>query len=712
MLRWLARQLLRLCFRVTVEGSLPVPRPERLLIIANHQSLLDGVLLELFLPYRPIWVVHTEIWAKWYFRIFVKRARYVLVDATRPHAVRTLLKELEKGEPVGIFPEGRVTVTGGLMKAYDAAAYLAARGGAAVLPVVIDGAVYSWFRRVPPPFPRKLFPRIRLIVRPLVSFSMPATGTGKERRRILRNRMQQLLEEMLFAAWTPRTIPAEFVRAMRLYGPRAPIIDDLLRAGWTYRQLWRMALVLGRYAAQLAPRERCLGLLLPNSATTVALMLGLQLEGKTPALLNYGAGVEGLRLACTAAQIRTIFSSRKFLERVRLSDKLDEVGSLRWVLLEEAVHQIPLRTKLRGLWRSYAPARWVDRKGQPEDWAVILFTSGSEGKPKGVVLSHKALLANVAQVKAIVEFSNRDKFMSVLPMFHAFGLTAGVLVPLLTGCRIVLYPTPLHYRLIPEMTYDRDCTVLLGTPTFLARYGQLAHPYDFYRIRYVVAGAEKLPDEVRQLWAEKFGIRIYEGYGATECAPVISVNTPFFYKPGTVGRPLPGIECHLERVPGLERGGCLHVRGPNLMLGYLRYERPGVLEAPGSTLGPGWYNTGDVVEIDEEGYLRILGRLKRFAKVAGEMIPLELAERIATEASPRYASAAVVRREAGRGEAVILFTEDPDLSRSQLIEAARRLGLPELAVPRKVIYWPRLPLLGSGKVDYVRLEELAASLPQ
>ncbi len=710
MLRHLAKFLIRVLFRVSIEGRLPNPQPERLLIIANHQSLLDGVLLELFLPYRPIWVVHTDIWAKWYFRFFVRQARHVIVDTTRPQAVRTLLRELEQGQPVGIFPEGRVTVTGGLMKAYDAAAFLAAKAGAAILPVAIDGAIYSWFGRVPRPFPRKLFPRIRLVIRPLLRLEMPNAPTGKQRRQILRRSMQRILEETLFAAWVPSTIPAEFVKAMRLYGPRQRILDDVLRQGWTYRAIWRMALALGRHVAQLTPGERRVGVLLPNSATTTALMLGLQLEQRVPALLNYSAGLEGVHLACVAAQIRTIVSSRTFLERLRLADRVGDLPGIHWIYLEDERRRIPLITKIRALLSSYGPTRWVSKVAKPEDPAVILFTSGSEGKPKGVVLSHRALLANVAQIKAVVEFSNRDKFLSVLPMFHAFGLTAGVLIPLLTGCRTILYPTPLHYRLIPEIAYDRDCTVLLGTPTFLSRYGQMAHPYDFYRLRYVVSGAERLPEEVRQLWAEKFGIRIYEGYGVTECAPVISVNTPLFYKPGTVGRPLPGVECRVTPVPGLSRGGCLHVRGPNLMLGYLRYERPGEVEPPSSPLGPGWYETGDVAEIDEEGYIRILGRLKRFVKIAGEMVALELAERLAAEASPKFPSAAVAVPDPARGEAIVLFTEDPALDRRTLVEAARRLGLPELVIPRRVEHLPKLPLLGSGKVDYVRLKEMAGGV--
>ena len=327
------------------------------------------------------------------------------------------------------------------------------------------------------------------------------------------------------------------------------------------------------------------------------------------------------------------------------------------------------------------------------------------------MLSHDSILANIAQIRSVIEFSNCDKFLTALPMFHSFGLTAGVLMPIVTGCRLFLYPSPLHYRMIPEMAYDRNSTVLFGTPAFLSMYGRVAHPYDFYRMRYVIAGAEKLSSDLRQLWMDKFGIRILEGYGVTECSPVISVNTPLNYMENSVGKPLPGIEFRMESIQGIEHGGELHVKGPNLMLGYLRHDNPGKLQPPISSLGEGWYPTGDVVEIDDDGFVHITGRLKRFAKVAGEMVPLELVEKIAAAASPNAPAASTTKASRDRGELIVLFTEDPNLRRPDLAAAARKLGLPELAVARRVEYISKLPVLGSGKFDYVKLKAMAEALP-
>ena len=336
--------------------------------------------------------------------------------------------------------------------------------------------------------------------------------------------------------------------------------------------------------------------------------------------------------------------------------------------------------------------------------AVVLFTSGSEGTPKGVVLSHRNLLANRHQLAAVVDITPRDIVLNALPVFHSFGLTGGLLLPLLSGVRTFLYPSPLHYRTVPELAYGLNATILFGTDTFLAGYARVADNYDFYACRYVFAGAERVKAETRKTWFDKFGIRILEGYGATETAPAIAVNTPMHFRAGTVGRLLPGIEHRLDAVPGIADGARLVVRGPNVMLGYLRAESPGVLQPPDG----GWYDTGDIVAIDADGFVTIKGRAKRFAKVAGEMVPLGAVEEFVGKVWPDAAHAVVAIPDDKRGEQVVLVTDLKDAARAALVAAAREAGVPEMFVPRAIVKVAQVPILGTGKIDYVSAAKLAA----
>ncbi|MBN9000155.1 MAG: AMP-binding protein [Rhizobiales bacterium] len=335
----------------------------------------------------------------------------------------------------------------------------------------------------------------------------------------------------------------------------------------------------------------------------------------------------------------------------------------------------------------------------------MLFTSGSEGLPKGVSLSHRAIQSNRQQIASVIDFSREDVVLNALPLFHAFGLTAGCLLPIYSGVRQMLYPSPLHYRIVPQIAYDVDATILFGTDTFLAGYARTAHPYDFYSIRYVFAGAERLKAETRRVYAEKFGIRILEGYGTTETAPVLAINTPMANRPGSVGRLLPGVEARIEPVAGIAEGGRLVVRGPNIMRGYYRAEAPGRLEPPAE----GWYDTGDIVTIDQDGFVTIAGRAKRFAKVGGEMVSLAAIEQIAAEFWPNHASAAAAVPHDRRGEEVVLLTERPEADLAEFQRFARIRGLAEIMLPKRLVPIERMPLLATGKVDYRALGDFVTA---
>lgn len=500
------------------------------------------------------------------------------------------------------------------------------------------------------------------------------------------------------------TLFTALVAAVRRFGRHTPgQWEDAMPSSHSYGDLLKMTLALGRMTARLTAPGEHVGVLMPNLVVTIALAIGLSAWRRVPCMLNYSAGVEGMQSACHTARIRTVLTSRAFLEKAGLVEQAQALRDVRLVYLEDLRQSFGPLDKL---WLMAYALRWPLRavpRGDPEAPAVVLFTSGSEGKPKGVVLSHRALLANVAQVLEIYRFGPEDRIFNCLPVYHSFGLTAGTLLPMVCGARLMLYTTPLHYKAIPGLIRDKACTVLFSTSTFLNHYARNARDDDLLSLKTVVAGAEKLAEPVRQTWRERFGIEVLEGYGATEAAPVLSVNHPDDNRPGSVGRLLPGIDYRIVPVPGIEQGGELHVRGPNLMSGYYRYEAPGQLEPPRSSLGDGWHNTGDVVEMDADGHLRIQGRLKRFAKVAGEMVSLETAEAIARSASPDALHAALAVPDASRGESIVLCTTDPTLTRERLLEVARAHGHAELAVPRKLYVLEQIPLLASGKVDYMGL---------
>jgi len=697
-------------YRVRVEGDASQLRGGRVLIVANHDSVLDGLLLGLFLPVPVTVAVAGDGLRNPLLRLLMRAVPHVILDPLRPLALKRLNSLVKRGRAVVVFPQGPATLTGSLTKIYDSAAVIASRCDARIVPVRITGTLYTHFSAVGGLFPKRLFPAVTIRILQSQSLPAPSQLPGKKRRRLLADALLKIMQHMIFASGRPATLFEALLDVAALHGRSTRILEDTQRHH-TYGDLIKSSLALGRLGAKLAGEGEIVGVLMPNLAATIALLLGLGAMRRTPALLNYTAGPDAVRSACIAAGIKTLITSRRFVEIAKLGSSIAALSTVRIVYLEDLRSRFGLLDKLWlagwALWRPRSAIRGRD----PEETAVVLFTSGSEARPKGVALSHRALLANIAQMGAVIDFGPNDKFLSSLPIYHAYALTACTLLPLLTGTRLYLYTTPLHYHVIPELAYTRGCTYVFGTSTFLAHYARQAHPYDFHKVRMVVSGAEKLNADVAGLWLRKFGLRIMEGYGATECAPVLSLNTPLCYRPGTVGRMLPGIEHRVLPVPGIARGGVLHVRGPNVMRGYYLYDQPEVLQPPSSDAGEGWYNTGDVVEQDDEGFFTIHGRVKRFAKIAGEMISLEVVERIAQHASPGHQHAATLELVSQSGESTVLFTTDSRLDRVTLQKAARELGAQDLAVARRVVHVAALPMLGSGKTDYVQLKTLADSGP-
>ena len=695
--------LFRLAYRVELKGAEHLPKPgEKAVIVANHVSFLDPVLLAAFLPDKPVFAVNSFTAEWWWVRPFLRLVEAFPVDPTNPMSTKALIREVASGKSLVIFPEGRLTVTGALMKIYEGPGMVADRAGARLVPVRIDGAQFTPFSRLKGKLRLQWFPRITITVLPPQSFEVAAEIKGRARRRRIGAELYDAMSGMIFQTSNqPRTLFQALQDARKAQGSKAAALEDVNRKPMSYGRLLAGAFTLGRELAQGTEPGEAVGLLLPNANGAAAAFFALQAEGRVPAMLNFSTGTGNVLSACQTAYLRTVITSRKFIAQARLESMAEALAtSTRLLYLEDVAAGLKLTDKLYGL----AAARFKrPAERQASDPAVILFTSGSEGTPKGVVLSHANILANCAQLAARVPFSGQDIVFNALPLFHSFGLTGGLLLPLLAGIKVFLYPSPLHYRIVPEMVYDTNATILFGTDTFLAGYARVASSYDFYSVRYVFAGAEKVKDETRRVWMENFGIRILEGYGATETAPVLAVNTPMHARSGTVGRLLPGLEHRLEPVPGVEEGGRLWVKGPNVMLGYYRAEAPGQLQPPTD----GWYDTGDIVTIDELGYVRILGRAKRFAKIAGEMVSLGKVEAELAELWPAHQHAVVAVPDDRKGEQLVLVTDHAGADRPAMLAHFRAKGLAELLVPRNVMVVDKLPLLGAGKTDYVAVKALA-----
>lgn len=709
LLRWSLSRL----YKIEVRGRDHLKQlDDRVIVVANHTSFLDGLLLYLFLPFPVTFAINTHQHQQWYVRLVRRVVDFFPLDPTNPLSLRALIQRLKAGLHVVIFPEGRITVTGALMKIYHGPGLVAVKSGAQILPVAINGAQYTTFSRLKGKVRLRWFPKITLTVMAPRRIELPEDRQGRDQREYAGKLLSDLMVEMMFQADSQQgTLFKRLLDARNIHGGKHVVVDDPQRRPLGYNDLLIRVLLLGGLLRQYGAKGTRIGMLLPNTTGTLVTFLGLVAHGRVPAMLNFSSGPSALVAACETAGLKRVISSRQFIKRAELDEVVAALGTrVELIYLEDLAKQISRADKAKAWLASRLDTlikAGTDWQTNPAAPAVVLFTSGSEGRPKGVVLSHRNLLANVRQLTTRIDFNARDVVLNAMPMFHAFGLTGGTLLPLLSGMKTVFYPSPLHYRVIPEVAYDVGATILFGTNTFLGGYAKAAHPYDFYSVRYVFAGAERLKPETRELWQQKFGLRVLEGYGTTECSPVVAGNTPMDYRPGTVGRLMPGMDYRLEPVAGLARGGRLHVRGPNVMAGYLLHEGPSELQPPASLFGQGWYDTGDIVELDEDGFITIQGRAKRFAKIGGEMVSLTVVENLAAELWPEALHAAVVLEDPGKGEAVILLTEQRDAERSALARRARESGAGELVVPRRLMVVPQVPLLGTGKIDYLQAQAMA-----
>ncbi len=700
--RALLRGLLRLAYRVEVRGlEHACAADPRAVIVANPHSRLDSLLIAAFLPGDTVLAIDPRRTAHgWMHRLF----KTALLDRNTSSALRALVRMVRGGRRCILLAQGRVEAQADLLRVYGLAAWVADHASAPVLPVHIDGAEFTPFafmRRTG----RRLFPKIVLTVHPARRLEVAPALLGQARRAASSTALYDVMTGVTMrSCGGDRSVFDALLDARRRFGRTVPILEDAERQPLTYGRLVLGSIALGRALARFSNRGEVVGVLLPNANAVAVTIFGLQAFGRVPGMLNYSMGPDALVSACATGRIRTVLTSRRFIALARL-DRIAEAlaGHVQLVYLEEVRKHLKPLDKLTGLAVSWLPGLMRGRTPAAESPAALLFTSGSEGVPKGVSLSHANLLSNTAQIRAVVELLPSDRAVNPLPVFHSFGLTAGLLLPLLAGVPSCFYPSPLHYRAVAELVANFKATLLFGTDTFLTGYARAASDGELSSLRYAVAGAEPVRNSTLHLYRDRFGVQVLEGYGATEASPVLAVNTPAHLRPGTVGRFLPGVEHRLEPVTGVHEGGQLIVRGPNIMLGYILAEQPAVLQPPPQ----GWHDTGDIVALDDEGYVRIVGRVKRFAKIGGEMVSLAAVEAYAAQLWPEHTHAAVALPDAHKGERIVLLTSRAGARREEFIAFAHTHGISELIRPRVILSVEEIPTLGTGKADHPAVKRMA-----
>ena len=681
---------------------------ERLVIVSNHQSYFDACLIAAFLPDNPTFAINSAQAKRWFVKPFRRAVDLFPIDVQSPYALKRMVEAVrDHGRKLMIFPEGRLTRTGALMKVYEGAGLVADKARARVLPISIEGPRFSLLSKMVGRGGGKWFPPFTVHVWPSVDLtpSNAESLSPRERRVAIGRALQDVMVDAVFRSKSiDKTLFAAILDAAGTHGGKTIIAEDINREPITYKRFILGAAALGRALAREAPQVGRMGVLLPNAVGSVVTFAGMQAFNRVPCLLNPSAGAANVLATCRTAELTTVICSHAFVERGKLGALIERMSTeVKFVWLEDIRASLGLREKLRAKLDSWFPRRLPGAASDPSKPAVVLFTSGSEGNPKGVVLSHRNILANCAQLSSVIDFHGGDIVFNAMPMFHSFGLTGGTILPLISGVRTFHYPSPLHYRIIPGLIYDTDATICFGTDTFLNGWARYAHPYDFYAMRYIFAGAEKVREDTKRVFAERFGVRVLEGYGATETAPALALNTAMHCRANTVGRLMPGIEYRLESIPGIDGGGRLHVRGPNVMLGYFQSDKPGVLQPPAG----GWYDTGDIVSLSPDGFVSILGRAKRFAKIGGEMVSLTAAEALVYSLWPDDHHAVVHVPDPRKGERLVLVSTRAGADMNALLAHARGRGVPEIMVPRALMAVGGMPLLPTGKVDYPVVERLA-----
>jgi acyl-[acyl-carrier-protein]-phospholipid O-acyltransferase/long-chain-fatty-acid--[acyl-carrier-protein] ligase len=713
-LYFFGRLLVRCFYRVTALGIDNLPQGG-FLLLPNHITWVDAIVIQLACP-RPIrYIIDEEFYRKPILHPILQLVRCIPIDSRHSHsAIRSATEKIAKGEIVCLFPEGELERAGTLLRLRRGYELIARHADAEVVPVWLDQLWGSIFSFQGGKFFRKLPKRIPYPV--TIAFGKPLKADAADIATVREELLK--LGEFCFSRRPSldRHLAEPCIRGLKRRPFATAVIDGLDHSALSRSKLLGAAIALSRYLRKASPDER-IAVVLPASKGSMVANLAVTLANKVPVDLNFTMGRAANESCCKRADLRVAISATQFMERLKDFPwpecvlKLDELMPrmnhqvIFWWMLSLLV---PTRLLLRLL--------KIPKKGGHKE-AVLLFTSGSTGEPKGVVISHRNVVGNVSQFRQLLDATEDDAILASLPFFHTFGSTVTLWYPLIEGVRIVTYPNPLEAAKNAALIERYKLTLLLGTPTFLRVYLRKAEPHQLRTLRLTIAGAEKLPLDLARHFEERFGKKVFEGYGLTETAPVVSVNLPEpapgvepSSRLGSVGKMAPGIAAEIRepeknRKLSLHETGMLWLRGINIFEGYLNDPKQ-----TSEVLRDGWLKTGDIGRFDEDGFLYIEGRLSRFSKIGGEMVPHETIEAkiidlLGLSGRDERPVAIMGVEDEAKGEVLVLLSA-VDIEVTELRNKLRDAGAPNLWIPKQVLRVETIPVLASGKLDLKRCKEL------
>ena len=723
LVRFLCILLTRLCYRIKVTGieNVPTDIDKSALLVCNHVSWVDALLLAATQQRRIRFIMDKRFYSQWWLQPICKLMKVIPISASDPPkkivaSLKQARQAMDDGFIVCIFAEGTITRSG-MMSGFKSGVEWIVKGTSYdIVPVYLGGlwgSIFSYYSgRVLSTLPRK-FPYP-------VSIHFGATLPAGSSVNQIRQKVTELSCEYFDSLKSPkRSLVYHFVKTARKNWSRR-CISDATGKRLNYGQTLVSAVVLAGIINKLAEPDEKIGILLPPSAGGAIANLAVTISDKVAVNLNYTAAQEARNFAAEQCGIRCVISSRRFMEKAGISGALDGV-----VFLEDIAAKISLQAKIKAYLKTrFLPIALLAKGLQycGDDLAAVIFSSGSSGRPKGVMLSHHNIISNIEAVRMVVQLRSNDNLCGVLPFFHSFGFNCSLWLPLISGVSVSYIANPLDAPAVGQSVRENRSTILFMPPTFLLNYIRRVRREDFSSLRLVVAGAEKLKKHLADMFEDKFGIRPLEGYGTTELSPVVSLNIPdveadgvyqIGTREGSIGHPIPGVAAKIANLQTREslavgKEGLLLIKGPNVMLGYLNMK-----DKTDEVLKDGWYDTGDIAKIDADGFITITDRLLRFSKIAGEMVPHVSVEEVflnALGASEQLVAVTAVPDDKKGEELIVLYLPQAGTA-DQLHEIITKSTLPNIYKPRRDNYIKieAMPTLGSGKLDIVKIREIALS---